>query len=224
MGRKLDATLNFVVVGCAIVVTTLVVRRELFPPEPAHPPERRPVMVPNWRQHVALGERIGPPDAQLEFIVFSDFQCPFCARFHRDVQQIRQRYPEKVALTYLHFPLQSHDFAEAAARAAECARAQQRSEQMYDVLFQHQREFGAKGWIEFAKQARVPDLESFDSCMSSQTPIERVEQSRRWADELRLKGTPTVIVNGWMLPTPPTAEGIGDMLDRVSGGKTPVPI
>lgn len=182
------------------------------------------MLVSNWRQHVALGERIGPPDAQLEFLVFSDFQCPFCARFHKDFQQIRARYPEKVALTYFHFPLQSHEFAESAARAAECGRDQERSEQMHDVLFKHQQELGKTAWSEFAKEARVPNLAVFDSCMSSQTPIDRVAQSRRWADQLRLKGTPTVIVNGWMLPTPPTAEDIAEMLERVSGGKTPVSI
>jgi len=224
MARKLDAALNFIVVGCAIVITGLVVRREIFPPESPGSVAPRPVLVPNWRQYAALGERLGPSDAPLHLVVFSDFQCPFCARLHRDLRQVRARYPEKIALTYLHFPLQSHTFSEPAARAAECARAQERSESMHDVLFSHQRELGRKPWVELATEARVTDIAAFDSCMSSQTPLDRIEQSRRSADELRLKGTPTVIVNGWMLPTPPTVKDIDDMLERVASGNTPVKI
>jgi protein-disulfide isomerase len=77
----------------------------------------------------------------------SDFQCPFCARFHSEsYPQIRRDYiaTGKVKLAYVNFPLPSHEHAFPAAEAALCAGAQGRFWQMHDALFQTQEVWSAR--------------------------------------------------------------------------------
>jgi len=68
---------------------------------------------------------IGNPDAPITIIEFTDFQCPFCARFHtQTLPLIFEEYIEqgKVKLVVRDFPIQSiHPNAVPAAVASECA-------------------------------------------------------------------------------------------------------
>lgn len=223
MKNILETAFTAVLVLCAVVVTGLLVRREFFPPPPPAQPEAKPIFVTNWRDYLDSGERMGPDDAPVQFIEFADFECPFCGSFHKDMKALRERYFAQVALTYLHFPLPSHRFAEPAARAAECARAQARFEPMHDQLFEQQDEFGLKSWTEMAREAGVRDLAVFDACAESKDPIPRVVEGKQLGEKLDVKGTPTLIVNGWMLARTPTARELDDMVKGVLAGKSPVP-
>jgi len=65
-----------------------------------------------------LGER----EAQVYLIEYSDFQCPFCQRFHPVTKQVLEEYDGEVSVVYRHFPLdQIHPLARGAAEASECA-------------------------------------------------------------------------------------------------------
>jgi hypothetical protein len=83
--------------------------------------EQKPTFIEDWRADLAKGIRMGPTDAPVQLIEFADFECPYCAMFHKYMETLRARYPTQVALTYAHFPLPMHRFAEPAARVAECA-------------------------------------------------------------------------------------------------------
>ena len=63
----------------------------------------------------------GNRGAKVTLIEYSDFECPFCARFHPTTLQILDEYGDDVALVYRHFPLdQIHPSARPAAIASEC--------------------------------------------------------------------------------------------------------
>ncbi len=67
---------------------------------------------------------LGNPDAPVKLVEFSDFECPFCKRFHRTMKRLMDEYGKdgKVAWVYRHFPLDSlHSKARKEAQAAECA-------------------------------------------------------------------------------------------------------
>jgi protein-disulfide isomerase len=223
MKAGLDIIVTATLVVCAVVTTGLVARREFF--SPAAPPfqaEQKPRQVNDWHMLLDRGVRIGPADAPVQLLEFADLECPFCASFHRDLNRLRARYPAEVALTYVHFPLPIHRFAKPAARVVECARDQARFEAMQDVLFAQQDAFGLKTWAEFAREAGVPDIPAFEACARKTEPVPAIVSGEALAKALDVQGTPTVIVNGWRLGRPPSAEELDAMVKAILAGKSPV--
>ncbi len=119
----------------------------------------------------------GDPNAPITIIEFSDFQCPFCARFHvQTLPLIMKEYIDegKVNLVYRDFPIQSiHPNALPAAVAAECANEQGKYWEYHDMLFEKQ-----NGWNRldsntaistFSQYATDVGLEQqqFDSCLGT---------------------------------------------------------
>ena len=65
----------------------------------------------------------GSKDAEITIVEYSDFECPYCAKFHETMEQVMADYEKdgKVAWVYRHFPLdQIHPDARPAAEASEC--------------------------------------------------------------------------------------------------------
>jgi protein-disulfide isomerase len=115
----------------------------------------------------------------VRLLEFADFECPFCAQFNAALKALRERYPKQVALTYIHFPLPIHRFAEPAARASECADEQGRFEAMHDRLFEQQNLFGLKAWSDFADDAGVSNREAFENRIQGKLPITRITEGQR---------------------------------------------
>jgi protein-disulfide isomerase len=90
---------------------------------------------------------------------------------------------------------------------------------MYDRLFDEQDSFGLKPWSEYAAAAGVPNIADFDACMKKNDPIARIEVGRALGAKLNVQGTPTLIVNGWMLRHPPSQEELEAMVKDVLAGK-----
>ena len=140
--------------------------------------------------------RLGTRDAQAVLLVFSDFECPFCGRFARDVMpQIDREFLEtgRAQLIFRHFPLTSiHPFAARAAEAAECAGTEGRFWQMHDLLFTNQ---SALDEVGLRSSASVAGLDSgrFDRCMSGAT-AKRLADDTATASELALRSTPALLV------------------------------
>jgi protein-disulfide isomerase len=221
--RKLERLVTAVLVVCAVATTGVVVHREFFPPAPlSAPADQKPVLVKDWRNALGKGVRLGAAAAPVQLIEFADFECPYCAMFHKDMETLRARYPTQVALTYFHFPLPMHRFAEPAARVVECAGDQGRFEPMYDLLFDQQDKFGLKPWSEFATEAGVPDTAAFEACIKRAEPIPRVSEGKALGSQLDIQGTPTVVINGWKLGRPPTLDELDHMVKAILAGNSPV--
>lgn len=220
---KIDSVVTATLVLCAVLTTGVVIRREFFPQTAAGMPvQQKPVLLPNWEDNLASGEQIGPPQAKVRLIEFADFECPFCANFHKTLNVIRDKYPNEVLLDYVHFPLSMHRFAIPAARVSECASDQGRFAAMYDQLFEGQDQFGLKPWADFATAAGVPDLAAFDACIRRTDPVRRVEQGKALGTKLDVQGTPTIIINGWKLGQPPNEQELDQMVQRILAGKSPI--
>jgi len=142
----------------------------------------------------------GDPDAPITIVEFSDFQCPFCARFHlQTLPLIIEEYIEegRVNLVYRDFPIQSiHPNALPAAVAAECANEQGRFWEYHDMLFEKQ-----NGWNRldsntaistFSQYATDVGLEQqqFDSCLGSGKYLEEVQGDLSDGRDYDITGTP----------------------------------
>jgi protein-disulfide isomerase len=203
--ERLSTLGSAAVVLCAIVLTGLVVRRELFPASPEHPADR---VVDDWREYAAEGRRSGRADAPVTIVVFSDFQCPACRQLADQLDSVRARHPRDVAVVYRHFPLTPvHPYAQAAALASECAGGQGRFEAFHDALFREQALVGIGGWRHFATAARVPDLDAFDRCVADPAPNPAIARDFQAGRKLGVTGTPTLLINERRVQgTPPLDE------------------
>jgi protein-disulfide isomerase len=211
-----------VLAACALVTTGVLLRREFISPSAPSTANNEPVYIKEWRANLGAGLRIGPTPARIDLIEFSDFECPFCGNFYRKLKTIRAKYPNQIGVTYVHYPLPMHRFAIPTARVAECSGDQGRFEAMHDQLFEGQDQFGLKPWDDYATAAGVPDMAAFDACIKKTDPIPRVEEGKALGAKLDVKGTPTIIINGWKLGRPPTEAELDQMVQRILAGKPPV--
>lgn len=81
---------------------------------------------------------LGNPDARVQIVVFSDFECPFCRAFSTTIGALSEQYGDQVVIYYKHFPLPQHANALPAARAAIAAGQQGKFWEMHDLLFENQ--------------------------------------------------------------------------------------
>jgi len=202
--ETLSNAATVVLVACALTITGLVVRRELFaartPPAPpaAGAPQDREIR--GWESLAAEGAVIGRPDAPLRIVEFSDFQCPFCAVVRTKLDSLVARAPDRVQVVYRHLPLTAiHPHATKAAVASECAALQGRFKPYHDALFAGQKEIGTRAWMEFAREAGVPDLARFDRCVRRDETAARVARDAGVARQLQLGGTPVFIFDGQLV-------------------------
>jgi len=139
-------------------------------------------------------------DAEITIIEFSDFQCPFCARFHvQTLPTIMDEYINKgtVKLVFRDFPIQSiHPNALPASVAAECANEQKKFKEMHDVLFEKQNKWSNQN-IEsvmntFSQYASDLGLEekAFDSCLKNGKYIEEIQKDLDDGRTYGISGTP----------------------------------
>ena len=195
MRDKLFTLATILVVMCALVSTSLLVKREFDGSGHAEGPR----FVRNARA-LETGTLLGARDAAMKIVEFSDFQCPYCARVQPTLRALRAKYPADVAVVYRHNPLESlHPHARAAAMAASCAEEQGRFEALHDVLYERQDSIGVSSWRRFAELAKVPRIEAFETCVREERYRARLERDMKAASDAGLNGTPTFVVNGRVL-------------------------
>jgi protein-disulfide isomerase len=197
MSKAFDKVATILLVGVALLMAFVVVRREFFGGmrigilEPAASED-----VKDWQRLTAGANLIGVQGAPVQVVEFADFECPFCRQFHDVLDTLRRRFPNQIALWFIHDPLQGHRFANLAAHVSECASRQHSFAPMYDALYARQDSFGLVPWSSYAVAAGVVDTILFAKCLSDKGPVERIETGKKLAAELKVTGTPTVIING----------------------------
>jgi protein-disulfide isomerase len=144
----------------------------------------------------ASGPAIGPADAPVTIVEYSDFQCPYCARLEPTLRRIRAAYPDRVRLVFRHYPLrQLHANAAGAAAAAACAARQDRFWEMHDALFLRPARLEPAALHDKAAGVGL-DMAAFDACLTSGQGAAAVKVDETAAESLMLVSTPSSFVNG----------------------------
>ena len=145
----------------------------------------------------------GPADAKVTVVEFSDFQCPYCARFvQQTLPQILSTYGDKIRFVFMNFPLsQIHENAQKAAEASECANEQGAFWQYHDILFANQSALAVDNLKAYAAQLGL-DATKFNECLDSgrMAPLVQADMdaATKAAQEAGLDrfGTPAFFING----------------------------
>ncbi len=167
----------------------------------------------------------GSPDAPVEVVEYSDFECPYCMQFAVvQLPDIRRRLVEtgRARWRFVDRPIsQLHPNAFLAAHAAHCADDQGKFWQMHDMLYQRHRDWAsrrrgaARRFNEFAKQLAL-DTSAFEACMDSEQYMPRIQASVDAAVAAGITSTPTFVVNGRRLPGVPTADELVRIVDSIA--------
>jgi protein-disulfide isomerase len=144
----------------------------------------------------AKGPSIGPEDAPVTIIEFSDYQCPYCTRAEAVVKQILERYPNEVRFIYRHFPLDRiHPQARGASEAAACAHEQGKFWEFHRKLFSPEAEYDTESLAQYASEVGL-DMEAFQLCVDERRYQADIETDVADGRAAGVAGTPAFFVNG----------------------------
>jgi protein-disulfide isomerase len=153
---------------------------------------------PNTAYRVGLGlpgHQLGPDDALVTIVEFSDFQCPYCAREAPILEKIHQKFPTQVRIIYRHMAMSFHRSSSIAAEAAVAAADQGKFWAFHDQVFSHFGHLTRADLEGFARAAGV-DLVKFRAALDDRRYHDAVIAETAAAEALGVDGTPTMFVNG----------------------------
>lgn len=140
---------------------------------------------------------LGDKNAPVTMVEFSDFQCPFCARFRiQTLDQLKKEYIDtgKVKFVYRDFPLDSiHPQARPAAEAAQCAHEQGKFWGYHDKIFENQQTLNIENYKKWAIDLGL-DTDKFNNCLESRNYQEEVSKDLSDATKAGGQGTPYFVI------------------------------
>ena len=153
------------------------------------------VEPPRVKIDPSVGFALGPREAPVTIVEFSDFQCPFCRSVVATLKQVAARYPDKVRLVFRDFPIPGlHPDAPLAHEAARCAGEQGQFWPYHDLLFERTN-VNATALKGYAADLKLDD-KKFAECLDSGRSRAAVGADVAEGTRLGVSGTPTFFING----------------------------
>ena len=137
----------------------------------------------------------GASDAPVTLVEYGDYQCPSCGEAASVVKQVQEHFGKRLRFVFRNFPLEQHQFAEAAAETAEFAAGEGKFWEMHDALYANQTEIEDEMFPELAKQLGL-QWEKLEGALADGTFAGRVEQDLESGEESGVRGTPSFYING----------------------------
>ena len=161
----------------------------------------------------------GPSDAKVTMIEYSDYQCPACSGFDKNIKEVLAAFPNDIQLIYRDFPLTwLHNNAISASQAAYAASKQGKFWEMHDVLFENQHDWNKLSDTEltdkFKSYANDLGLEMKFFIDDYEKAESLVMDSRAEAIKLGLHGTPSLFINGKEITRPSNIESFKQLIQN----------
>jgi protein-disulfide isomerase len=154
----------------------------------------RPVDVK--RDHIR-----GNVDAPMTIIEYSDYECPFCKKFHPTVNKLLENNPNKLRWVYRHFPLGFHDpGATKQAEATECVADLSGNEAFWkysDLIYERTKSNGKGFPLSNLKPLAVEigvDGDKFELCLNSGKFANKVKEDIENGKKIGVTGTPAAFI------------------------------
>jgi protein-disulfide isomerase len=159
------------------------------------------------------GHQLGPNDALVTIVEFSDFQCPYCQRQIGALDQVRKKYGNQVRIVYRHYTLANHRDAQLAAEASVAAAEQGKFWAFHDLVWKNFGKLSRADLEGFAKTAGL-DLVKFRAALDERRYYDAVVAETAAAAAFGVSGTPTMFINGQPVVGSRDADALGRMIDQ----------
>lgn len=146
---------------------------------------------------IAGSPALGPVNAPVVIVEFSDYFCPYCRKMHPMKDHVRNAYGDRVRWVFKEFPLEMHKGAREGSEAALCAGEQGKFWEYQDLLFAHHEEPDENTFHTFARRLGL-DEQKFQQCYASGTYRDQVEKDIQDGLSAGVTVTPTFIINKQM--------------------------
>jgi protein-disulfide isomerase len=160
----------------------------------------RPAVDPATAERVKVGvgtaPALGPTDAPLAIVEFTDYQCPFCQQFHLTTfQELKRDYIDTGKVRYLSrdLPLAMHPNAMSAAHAARCADEQGKFWEMRNALIANANQLGPDRYATLADELKL-DRPRFQDCLAEEKHKAQIATDMSDAAEASITGTPSFVI------------------------------
>jgi protein-disulfide isomerase len=178
---------------------------------------------------VSLADHIlGPADAKVTLIEYSDFQCPACELYYQIIEQLVNESSTTMRLVYRHFPLDEvlpdgkvqHPNADGAAMASEAAGVQGKFWEMYRLLFGNHAD-----WTELSDPTSVfvgyatklgLNVDQFKKDLTNQSLRDAIQADKNEGMSIGINSTPTFFVNGKTIVNPQGYEAFKAIIDAAA--------
>ncbi len=161
----------------------------------------------------------GNANSKIELVEYADFQCAACLRYYPVINQVKEKYKDKINFRFKHFPLtQIHPNTMAAHRAAEAASNQGKFWEMHDLLYENQKIWEQSNspisiFESYAEELSL-DLNQFRVDRDSAGILSIINADSSEGKKAGATGTPTFAINGKIIDSPePTLEAFSRLID-----------
>lgn len=160
---------------------------------------------------------IGPENAEIVLIEFSDFGCSYCAKWHNETfASLMNAYPDQIRFVYRDVPFRAFP----ASEAAMCAKEQGFYWEYHDRLFSYEYGLTDEAYTQYAKELNF-DMDAFNTCLSDHRYQESIQKDMDFATQLGINSTPTFFVNGLPLVGAQPFEAFKQLIDQELAGEIP---
>lgn len=200
-------------------------RREMFEKEEQRAKQALEDEMKNPKQPVIEEGRaiLGPKDAPITIVEYSDFQCPMCGQGYMNLQEVKARYEGKVRFVYKHFPIGKFEHSETASRYFEAIAMQDHAKayKFHDFVFTNQRRLATEGvkFLDEGVRKSGADLAKVKKDMNAESITARIEADKAEAAKFEFTGTPGFLVNGVSLRGAYPPQAFIDIIEKQMAAK-----
>jgi protein-disulfide isomerase len=164
-------------------------------------------VIPNPHQKMT----VGPDNAKLKVVVFSDFECPYCKRAHDELKALYNQYPKDIQLTFRHLPLSRHSGSYMKAIAAVCADQQGKTLKYSDLVFGNMNPQSNEKLVNYARKINL-NIPEFEYCLNGDGAKQVIQSDMDEVNRLSINATPALFFNGEFYGMVPNGPNLNQLL------------
>lgn len=138
----------------------------------------------------------GNLNADLVIVEYGDYQCPYCGAAYPVLKELISQFGSQIKFVFRNFPLsEMHEYARAAALAAEAAALQNKFWEMHDAIYENQRNLNEDLLLDLAIELKL-NIPQFKSDLESAELKDKIDEDFASGIVSGVNGTPSFYVNG----------------------------